>query len=126
MAEDALIRRENLRRLCSARRWGARELCSHLWGTYPYWRDLLTSPNKSFGEKTARKIEHMLELPRLWLDSDMPVPPAGSAVREPPASYRALRNGLSSELQQKINALSEEELRRLELLIRAHLGLPLA
>lgn len=64
MSEDASIRRENLNRL----KFGPKELSDKVGGRYTYWRDLLTDPKKSFGEKVARKIEEKLELPRGSLD----------------------------------------------------------
>lgn len=64
MSEDASIRRENLNRL----KLGPGELSERVGGRYTYWRDLLTDPNKSFGEKAARKIEDKLGLPRGSLD----------------------------------------------------------
>lgn len=74
MSEDASIRRENLNRL----KIGARELSERVGGRYTYWRDLLTDPKKSFGEKAARKIEEKLELPRGSLD----VPSASETPQE--------------------------------------------
>ena len=64
MADDAMIRRENLRRLGKT----PRELESLLGRRYSYWRDLLQDPKKSFGEKVARDIENAYPLPRGWLD----------------------------------------------------------
>jgi hypothetical protein len=74
MSEDASIRRENLNRL----KIGARDLSERVGGRYTYWRDLLTDPNKSFGEKAARKIEEKLQLPRGSLDL-----PAESMTSDP-------------------------------------------
>lgn len=65
MAEDALIRLENLRGM----KLSAKELESAVGGRYTYWRDLLAG-NKSFGEKIARKIEEKLGLARGSLDTD--------------------------------------------------------
>ena len=64
MSEDASIRRENLNRL----KIGPGDLSERVGGRYTYWRDLLTDPKKSFGEKIARKIEEKLGLPRGSLD----------------------------------------------------------
>ena len=64
MSDDALIRRENLKRLGKT----PGDLAAAVGGRYSYWRDLLEDPKKSFGEKIARKIEEKLDLPRLWLD----------------------------------------------------------
>lgn len=63
MADDALIRIENLRRLKLA----PVELSARVGNRYTYWRDMLAG-KKSFGEKIARKIEDALKLPRGWLD----------------------------------------------------------
>ena len=65
MAEEALIRLENLRRL----RLSPTDLSTRVGGRYTYWRDLLGG-KKSFGEKIARKIEDKLSLPRGSLDED--------------------------------------------------------
>ena len=71
MSEDAAIRRANLKRLCKDRGWTAKDLHAAMESnTYPYWRDLLELPTKSFGEKIARRIEHKFTLGRGWLDAD--------------------------------------------------------
>lgn len=68
-SEDAAIRRANLQYLCNQRSWTPTMLSDTLgWGRDTYWRDLLGDPNKSFGEKAARRIEDKLELGRGWLD----------------------------------------------------------
>ena len=64
MAEDALIRLENLK----STGLGAAELARKVGSTYQYWRDLLAG-RKSFGEKAARRIEEKLGFPRGSLDS---------------------------------------------------------
>ncbi len=80
MAEDAMIRRENLIRLGRT----ARELEALLGRRYSYWRDLMQDPNKSFGERVARDIEEHYPLPRGWLDTPHddrePVPQPGQAI----------------------------------------------
>ncbi len=78
MSDEAAIRRVNLNRLCKARSWKPADLHSAMGedgGTYSYWPNLLSNSKKSFGEKTARKIEDALSLPRGWLDRDDEVPP---------------------------------------------------
>ncbi len=65
MADDSLIRHENLLRLGLT----ARELSERVGGRYTYWRDMLAG-KKSFGEKIARKIEEKLGLVRMSLDLD--------------------------------------------------------
>jgi hypothetical protein len=68
-SEDAAIRRANLQYLCKQRSWTPAMLTAKLgWGRDTYWRDLLGNPNKSFGEKAARRIEDQLQLGRNWLD----------------------------------------------------------
>ena len=64
MADDAMIRRDNLRRLTTK----PNELVERCGKTYSYWRDMLSDPKKSFGEKIARHIEDCWKLPRLWMD----------------------------------------------------------
>lgn len=64
MSDDASIRRANLRSL----RLDPTQLKRKAGRTYSYWRDLLQSDKKSFGEKVARSIEPDLGLPRGWLD----------------------------------------------------------
>jgi hypothetical protein len=58
--------------------------------TYPYWRDLLESPAKSFGEKAARGIEERLELGRGWLDRDHGGGPRRYPVASEPSPAPAL------------------------------------
>lgn len=65
MAEDAMIRKQNLKLL--GKKPG--ELSALLGKSYSYWRDLMENPEKSFGEKVARDIEDRYPLPRLWLDT---------------------------------------------------------
>lgn len=76
MAEDALVRRENLKRLIKDRGWVLAELEEKLGGgRYSFWRDVLAdNSKKSFGEKVARRVEECASLPRGWLDrSDAPM-----------------------------------------------------
>lgn len=124
MAEDALIRRKNLARLCTTRGWGAKDLVTHAGRRYSYWRDLLVDPSKSFGERIARNIEQELDLPRLWLDSpqELPVPPE-LRTGEQPARYVTPHWPFSSELFHRIAGLTQAEMHRLELVMRAHLGM---
>lgn len=72
MSEDALVRYENLERLCKARAWGATELSAASGRSYSQCRDYLkwrtAKTRKSFGEKMARAFEQALGLPRNWLD----------------------------------------------------------
>ena len=58
------IRRKNLVELGKT----AAELSRDVGGSYQYWRDLLASEKKSFGEKVARKIEEAYGLTRGHLD----------------------------------------------------------
>lgn len=69
MAEDALIRLENLKRLGL----DARQLSARLGSGYSYWRDMLKG-DKSFGEKVARRIEDGLGLRRGQLDESNEAP----------------------------------------------------
>lgn len=64
MSDEAMIRRENLRRL------GLRphQLRDKLGSSLAYWRDLMET-DKSFGERIARRIEEGLGLTRFSLDS---------------------------------------------------------
>lgn len=63
MSDDALIRLQNLR----ATKLTPTELVRRVGSTSSYWSDMLKG-NKSFGEKTARKIEAGLGMPRGSLD----------------------------------------------------------
>lgn len=125
MNDDTLIRRENLKLLCAARGWTPRDLHLRLGGQYSYARDLLADPLKSFGEKAARRIEEVLQLPRLWLDQTQPVPPPLHANEQAgtysvgPADWP-----FSRELLSAVAALTPAQLARAEALLRAHLGLP--
>jgi hypothetical protein len=121
MADDAAIRRENLRRLCAARAWGPRDLEQRTDARYTYWRDLLKNPAKSFGEKAARHIEEQLELPRGWLDqAGAPV----MAAAEPPRNYIATRWLFSTALFAALEDASTDTLRRCENVLRAMLDIP--
>lgn len=83
MADDALIRKQNLKRLGKR----PRELMTLLGRSYSYWRDLMEDPNKPFGEKAARAIEDKYPLPRGWLDrvhgDDEPIPHPGEIQKSP-------------------------------------------
>ena len=74
MSEDSLIRLENLR----ATKLRPAELSRRVGGTVSYWSDLLAG-RKSFGEKTARKIEAGLGLQRGAMDE------SGAAILAPAA-----------------------------------------
>lgn len=83
MADDAMIRRENLGRLGKS----PTELAAILGKTPGYWSNLLRDPKKSFGEKSARRIEEVWPLPRLWLDevhedSEVIPAPGGKGVAQ--------------------------------------------
>lgn len=78
MSEDSLIRLENLRNT----KLRPTELVRRCGSSVAYWSDLIAG-RKSFGEKTARKIEAGLGLPRgsmdqpgLSMEQSAP-PPAG-------------------------------------------------
>lgn len=65
MADEALIRRTRLRSL----KLTPTQLAAKLGKQPSYYSDLMNlDGKKSFGEKTARKIEEGLELPPRWLD----------------------------------------------------------
>lgn len=122
MNDLAAIRRANLQALCRRRSWGPKELhVAMAHGRYSYWRDLLESPAKSFGEKIARLIEDRLTLGRGYLDEDhtaglrrypraeelLPPPP-------PPSDFRDRRLPSDSEWQalRDLEVFPEEERRR--------------
>lgn len=120
-SDDTLIRRQNLRKLMAIRQWAVADLNGNLgWGRYTYWRDLLENPDKSFGEKVARKIEEAAkDVPRGWLDmdhsaSDQPIsvqaPRSGNAP--PPVPDFKSRDVSDSEysLLQDLRTLPEEEI----------------
>lgn len=70
VSDERLIRLNNLRRLCNERNWDAGDLHKLLpYGRYTYWRDLLKTDKKPFGEKAARRAEAGLGLPDKWLDT---------------------------------------------------------
>ncbi len=130
MNEDAMLRRENLNRLCKARGWGASDLARLFTGRYTYWRDLLTDHTKPFGEKKARALEQEAGLPRLWFDMAQPeVPPptpqapAVLTAREPVAPYHDWP--LSLELLEALRKLNKEELIVIERIVRMFAKLPI-
>ena len=125
MADDAAIRRANLRRWAQARQWGATELAANLYGTYSYWRDLLTQATKPFGEKAARRFEDAAGLPRMWLDdpdADIGHLRLSLVAQESPAHYATPRWPWSLELWTLVAALTPEQIDRAEAVLRAHLG----
>lgn len=121
MSEDAAIRRENLRRLCHARQWRPRDLEREVGGTYSYWRDLLETTSKPFGEKAARRIEDKLGLPRGWLDTPMADVTAREADSPP---YSVTRWPFTRELYRELAAADAATLKRAENLLRVLLSLP--
>lgn len=120
MSDDAAIRRENLRRLCSARQWGANELSATVGGRYTYWADMLRG-EKGFGERAARKIEEAADLPRGWLDqADAPL----AIAREPGRAYAPTHWPFSLELYQAVQKGGPAAIARCEAVLRALLDLP--
>lgn len=86
MADDAMIRRANLVRLGKS----PTELTAILGKTPAYWSNLMRDPKKSFGEKSARRIEEAWPLPRGWLDvphGEDELPPS-QPQRGPRADFR--------------------------------------
>lgn len=67
MADDAEIRRQNLRRLFPGDPFPSTRAARELGRTPAFWSDLARG-RKSFGEKLARSIEEHAGLPRLALD----------------------------------------------------------
>lgn len=132
MSDDAAIRRANLLRLCKARQWAPGDLANAAgFGRYSFWFDVLNSPAKSFGEKLARQLEESLQLPRRWLDEpDPPLPALSLPVRDEYATTLMFSRRIptrwlfSADLFEHCDALDEQELGRLEAVMRAHLGLP--
>ena len=98
MNDDSTIRRDNLRSL----RLTPAQLIERCGRTYTYWRDLLSTSKKSFGEKVARSIEGDLNLPRGWLDEPHGPSAAGVEVplvlKESQATYSATPAGASIEV----------------------------
>jgi hypothetical protein len=121
MSEDAAIRRENLRHLVAARKWGAKDLSAHVGGRYTYWRDMLQDPRKGFGENAARKIEDKLELPRGWLDQP------GAAMHgcaEPTGRYSVPRWPWDAELYRALSTAAPEVAAQCEAVLRVILRVP--
>lgn len=94
MSDDAAIRRENLKAIIQKRGWSISDLPEKMdWGRYSYWRDLLETAAKSFGEKVARRIEERLALPRGALDE----PGYGRSGRYPKATEPIAERTASDE-----------------------------
>ncbi len=124
MSEDAFIRRGNLRRLCVSRNWGPKDLTLAAGRRYSFWFDLLNDSKKSFGEKVARDIEQQLNLPRGWLDEPAALPvPSTLGAEEAQGQYVVPFWPFSPDLLSAVSTLGEDEMQRLEAVIRAHLGL---
>ena len=101
MSDDAAIRRANLRAL----KLDPNQLKAKAGRTYSYWRDLLESDKKSFGEKVARSMEPDLGLPRGWLDQDHTTPLAPSLPAPRPASAQQVPPTLEAALPVVLEAL---------------------
>ena len=126
MADDAGIRRTNLQRLLRQRGWTAADLSDRYHGRYTYWRDLLKDPNKSFGEKVARRLEEEADLPRLWLDTpeaDLEILNHPHKAGEPPPAMEPARWPFSRDLWLAVSKLDEDQLLHAERVLRAHLSL---
>lgn len=98
--DEKTIRRINFQRLCEDKGLSYADLSRDMGRRASYWRDLLTDPAKSFGEKIAREIESHWGLPRHWLD-ERHLPGAGVAqslslesinLPRKPMSLRELEN----------------------------------
>lgn len=128
MADDALIRRQNLRRLLSANQWLPGQLHQHAgYGRESYWHDLCRDDKKSFGERAARRLEEALGLPRQWLDhdhADVHLFRSSSGVREKAVSMPPSGWPWSPRLWSHVTTLDDDEIARAELLLRAHWGIP--
>jgi hypothetical protein len=62
------LRRANFNRILKSKGLGVKDLPALLGRTYSYWRDLAETDTKSFGEKIARHIEDVMNLPSGVLD----------------------------------------------------------
>lgn len=84
------LRRENMRRLGR----DAKTLSEQTGKSFSYWRDVLGSGEKSFGEKAARATEAKLDLPHGWLDT------ANSPKSTPPNARPTLPDALQVVLDE--------------------------
>jgi hypothetical protein len=113
MADESQIRRENFKALAKTPK-AAHE---KLGGAYSYWRDLMTSPSKSFGEKVARRIEAAYLRPSGWLDVPRQRADVGAdetsatSVAEPVRDYLAI-NDLERQVISDLRELLEEDRQR--------------
>jgi hypothetical protein len=108
MAEDAGIRLANFQSLWKRYGWTPSKLVAGCGNTPSYWSDLYHG-RKSFGEKTARRIEDGMGLVRLSLDD------AGGAQVQP----------FSTQLLLAVAALDSEGIRKAENTVRHHLDMDL-
>lgn len=108
MAEDSLIRHNNLKRMWDAHHWTPTLLSQRCGGVISYWSDLYHG-RKSFGEKVARKIEVGMGLARNSMDN------ADGARFEP----------FSKELRTQLATLEQVHVARLENAMRSVLGMEL-
>jgi hypothetical protein len=101
MADDAEIRRQNLRRLYPGDPFPATRAARELGRTPSFWSDLANG-RKSFGEKLARSIEEAAGMPRLALDD--PAAPLGKDAHPPrglpPEDGIQVRGDLAQNLSQ--------------------------
>lgn len=107
MADDALIRRQNLEKLFPRKTWGPKAMSAKFGNSRSFWSDLRLG-RKSFGEKLARDIEDQAGLPRGSLDD------VEGDVQMPL---------LSIELTERLAKLSADQRTQAENLLRVHLGL---
>lgn len=106
MADNALIRRHNLKRLFPEDKYGPAELVAKFGRTPSFWSDLRAG-RKSFGEKLARSLEEAGGLAPGSLDLEQ------GAKKMP----------LSHDLIAHLETLQPDELQKAEALLRVHLGL---
>ena len=106
MADNALIRRQNFKRLFPEDKFGPADLVQKFGRSPSFWTDLRAG-RKSFGEKLARSLEEVGKLAPGSLDLEQ------GAKKMP----------LSHDLIAHLEALQPAELQKAEALLRVHLGL---
>lgn len=122
MNDFAQTRRANLNRWVKS----PKALHEVMGGSYPYWRDLMADANKSFGEKTARRIEDAHGWPTGALDDPANSQAPEAALTLSTDKARIDQGGLALDHRLSYQAVTVPHLTREELTVMGQQELPKA
>lgn len=120
MNDFAQTRRANLNRWVKT----AKALHDVMGGSYPYWRNLLADPKKSFGEKTARRIEEAFGWPSGALDEASEDSQPAEGLAAVASRARIDQGGLALDHRLSYQAVTVPHLTREELIAMGQKELP--